>query len=253
MLRNFDGSFDPKVLQFLRGILYGVEVKIEVIDPEFKPKYQHDWEDAGADVKAYDVNEKFKSGVIETAAGWRYVLEPGKQVLIGCGFKCALPQNYAFLVCPRSGLAVKHRITVLNAPGICDRGYRGEYGVILFNAGDELFEINKGDRIAQIVLTYVPTAIFNETKSLEVSARGYGGFGSTGGLSDAAAEPLPIDEKPIVARNDEFYVETDPLTGQMKYHVPTNSGIRNPNPMNGITVVASPDAAKKEAVPVFAP
>jgi len=219
MLRDCDGSYDPRAYQFLRETMYGVEVKIELYDPEFKPMYQHGWEDAGADVKAYDVNEKFKSGVIETSTGWRYVLEPGKQVLIGCGFKCALPSNYAFLVCPRSGLAFKNRITVLNAPGICDAGYRGEYGVILYNAGDQNFEINKGDRIAQIVLTYVPRAIFNETESLEVSARGHGGFGSTGGTGIQAEEPLPPMTK-IPLNKDLPAITVNTVTGEVKYEGP---------------------------------
>jgi len=187
-----------------------VRVPIEELEDGFIPQYQHPGEDAGMDVKACHIDGvKFES----------YSLEPGKRLLFGCGFKCSPPKGYFFAVCPRSGLAFKKGITVLNAPGICDAGYRGEYGVILVNLGDEPVTINYGDRIAQIVLLKTPTVRW-ATGALVYSARGAGGFGSTDKPELKEANPLPTKEKVAEHKNDEYYVETDPVTGQMKYHVP---------------------------------
>ncbi|MDO4241659.1 MAG: dUTP diphosphatase [Microbacteriaceae bacterium] len=108
-------------------------------------------------------------------------LQPGERALVSTGVKVALPEGYALYVMPRSGLAVKNGVTVLNAPGVVDSGYRGEIKVPLINHDPrEAFEIAPGDRIAQMVIMAVPRVIFNEVEQLSESVRGEGGFGSTG-------------------------------------------------------------------------
>ncbi len=108
------------------------------------------------------------------------VLNPGARALIPTGLAIALPQNYEAQVRPRSGLAVKHGITVLNAPGTIDSDYRGEIKVPLINLGTEDFVIRRGDRIAQMVVAPVVQLAWDETTSLDGTARGAGGFGSSG-------------------------------------------------------------------------
>lgn len=108
------------------------------------------------------------------------VIKPGKRALVATGLKIELPCGITACVCPRSGLAIKHGITVLNAPGIIDSDYRGEIKVILFNAGEEDFFIKKGDRIAQLIFTSIIQAIFQRSDELSETDRGEGGFGSTG-------------------------------------------------------------------------
>lgn len=108
------------------------------------------------------------------------VIEPGARLLVHTGLAMALPEGYEAQVRPRSGLALKHGITVLNTPGTIDEGYRGEVGVILFNTGDTAFKIAKGDRIAQMVIAPVTRARIVETDDLGSTERGAGGFGSTG-------------------------------------------------------------------------
>ena len=108
-------------------------------------------------------------------------IEPGETRLIGTGIAIELPANTEAQVRPRSGLALKHAVTVLNTPGTIDRGYRGEVGVILINHGSEPFAVTRGMRIAQLVIAKVEQAAFHEVASLDDTARGAGGFGSTGG------------------------------------------------------------------------
>jgi dUTP pyrophosphatase len=107
-------------------------------------------------------------------------LAPGKRALIPTGFSIALPEGFEAQVRPRSGLALKHGVTVLNAPGTIDADYRGEIGVILINHGEVNFVITRGLRIAQMVVAEVARAVWSETASLTETARGAGGFGSTG-------------------------------------------------------------------------
>ena len=107
------------------------------------------------------------------------MLEPGARALVPTGFAIALPDGYEAQVRPRSGLALKHGITVLNTPGTIDADYRGEIGVILINHGAETFHIERGDRIAQLVVAPVTRAQFAEGP-LPGSPRGEAGFGSTG-------------------------------------------------------------------------
>jgi dUTP pyrophosphatase len=107
-------------------------------------------------------------------------LNPGERRLIPTGLAIALPSDYEAQVRPRSGLALKHGVTVLNSPGTIDADYRGEVGVILVNLGQEPFTIERGERIAQMILAPVSQMSWLEVADLEESERGAGGFGSTG-------------------------------------------------------------------------
>jgi dUTP pyrophosphatase len=107
-------------------------------------------------------------------------LEPGARTLVPTGLKIALEQGWEAQVRPRSGLALKHGVTCLNTPGTIDSDYRGEVGVILVNLGQEPFVIRRGERIAQMVVAAVAQASIAEVESLDETARGAGGFGSTG-------------------------------------------------------------------------
>jgi dUTP pyrophosphatase len=108
------------------------------------------------------------------------VLGPLERRIIGTGLKIALPEGYEAQVRPRSGLAAKHGISVLNAPGTIDADYRGEIGVILVNLSNEKFTIQPGERIAQLVVAQYTQVSWQPTTSLEETDRGDGGFGSTG-------------------------------------------------------------------------
>lgn len=121
---------------------------------------------AGADVCAY-----LKTPI---------VLEPGSRVMVSTGLFFEIPSGYEIQVRPRSGLAAKHGVTVLNSPGTIDSDYRGEVRVILVNLGQEPFTIAHGDRIAQLVVAPVVQAQFKEVAALSQTERGQGGFGSTG-------------------------------------------------------------------------
>ncbi len=121
---------------------------------------------AGLDIRAF-IEEKL-------------TLSPGERKLIKTGLLLEIPEGYEAQVRPRSGLALKNGITVLNSPGTIDADYRGEIGVILINHSSENFEINSGDRIAQLIFAKVEQAVWFETESLNETERGQGGFGSTG-------------------------------------------------------------------------
>ena len=127
------------------------------------PAYAHP-SDAGMDVRSVDA----------------LVLAPGKRALVHTGLVINLPPLYEAQVRPRSGLALKQGVTVLNTPGTIDSGYRGEIGVILVNLGERDFEIRKGDKIAQLVIAPVTQPEVAETTEVDVTDRGAGGFGSTG-------------------------------------------------------------------------
>jgi len=129
------------------------------------PAYQSD-EAAGMDLPAAVADE--------------VVIAPGKRALVGTGLAIALPRGFEAQVRPRSGLAAKHGVTVLNAPGTIDEDYRGEIKVILINHGDEPFVVKSGERIAQMVIAPVARVTPVEADSLDGSTRGAGGFGHTG-------------------------------------------------------------------------
>jgi len=114
-------------------------------------------------------------------------LEPGRRALVGTGVRIALPEGHVAFVVPRSGLAAKHGITIVNSPGTVDAGYRGEIKVTLLNTDPEqAYDIGVGDRIAQLIVMPVPQAQFIPVEVLPESARGDGGFGSTGYQKDGA-------------------------------------------------------------------
>jgi dUTP pyrophosphatase len=129
-----------------------------------EPRYAHPG-DAGADLTAAESVR----------------LEPGERALVGTGVRIALPDGHVAFVVPRSGLAAKHGITIVNSPGTVDAGYRGEIKVSLLNTdAREAFDIAVGDRIAQLIVMPVPRARFIPVDVLPDSPRGEGGFGSTG-------------------------------------------------------------------------
>jgi dUTP pyrophosphatase len=107
-------------------------------------------------------------------------LSPGETALIPTGFSVAVPPGFEAQMRPRSGLALKHAITLLNSPGTIDCDYRGPVGVILTNLGHEPFFVHRGDRIAQMVISKVERAVWKEVENLEETERGEGGFGHTG-------------------------------------------------------------------------
>ncbi|MEA2730835.1 MAG: dUTP pyrophosphatase [Acetobacteraceae bacterium] len=108
---------------------------------------------------------------------------PGERVLVPTGLTIALPPGYELQIRPRSGLALRHGITLPNTPGTIDEDYRGEIGVIILNAGRDAFVIERGARIAQAVLAPVSRAMWQEVETLDATARDAGGFGSTGATS----------------------------------------------------------------------
>ncbi|MEP1330536.1 dUTP diphosphatase [Pseudophaeobacter sp.] len=110
----------------------------------------------------------------------KITLAPGGRALVPTGLRIEIPAGYEVQIRPRSGLALKHGITLPNSPGTIDSDYRGPLGVIVMNAGEVAFEISHGDRIAQMVVGPVVQAQFTQATALEDSARGSGGFGSTG-------------------------------------------------------------------------
>lgn len=132
---------------------------------------------AGLNMPSY---ESDGAAGMDIASAESIVIRAGRRAAIATGFALAIPTGYEIQVRPRSGLAFKNGITVLNTPGTIDSDYRGEIKVILVNLGDEDFQINKGDRIAQIIAAPVQRAIMHEVERLDDTDRGQGGFGSTG-------------------------------------------------------------------------
>src|SRR6266513_1485369 len=156
----------------------GVDVLIVRLDPELPlPSYAHPG-DAGADlVAAQDVE-----------------LGPGERAVVPTGVAIALPDGYAAFVHPRSGLAARHGVTIVNAPGTVDAGYRGEIKITMLNTdAARTMRFSRGDRIAQLVIQRVERATFHEVEVLPGSARGDGGFGSTGGHAGAAPDAAGQD------------------------------------------------------------
>lgn len=125
---------------------------------------------AGADLRA-NFDQAERAGV---------TLSAGQRALLPTGLRLEIPLGFEVQIRPRSGLALKHGITLPNSPGTIDSDYRGPLGVILLNTGDQPFVINHGDRIAQMVVAPVVQARFELVDDLEATARGHGGFGSTG-------------------------------------------------------------------------
>ena len=150
-----------------------VEILIQRLDPDLPlPAYAHPG-DAGADLTtAVDIE-----------------LAPGERALVPTGIAVALPDGYAAFVHPRSGLAVRAGVGIVNAPGTVDAGYRGEIKVLLVNHDPtEPVRLRRGDRIAQLVIQRVEQARFHEVELLPGSARGEGGYGSTGGFGSTGSD-----------------------------------------------------------------
>lgn len=144
------------------------DVLVHRLDPDLPmPAYEHPG-DAGLDLRSrVDL-----------------VLAPGERAMVPTGVAVALPDGYVALVCPRSGLAVRHGIGLVNGPGVVDAGFRGEINVVLVNHDRQTpATISRGDRVAQLVVQQVSRARLHEVGALPGSHRGGGGFGSTGGLS----------------------------------------------------------------------
>jgi dUTP pyrophosphatase len=120
---------------------------------------------------------------MDVVAAEDVTIAPGARHAVATGLAMAIPEGFEVQVRPRSGLALKHGITVPNTPGTIDSDYRGELKVILINHGTEDFAIQRGDRVAQLVLAPVTRASWVEVQSLDETARGTGGFGSTGGVA----------------------------------------------------------------------
>jgi dUTP pyrophosphatase len=142
-----------------------INLQIKLLDPDLPmPRYQHPG-DAGLDLPSR----------ID------YVLEPGERALIPTGIAIAIPGGYAGFVLPRSGLASRHGIALVNSPGLVDSGYRGEMAIIMINTDRrEPFHIKRGDRIAQLVIQRVEEVKLARVDELDNTSRGEGGFGSTG-------------------------------------------------------------------------
>ena len=142
-----------------------IEVQIKLLDEDLPmPRYQHEG-DAGLDLPSRV----------------DYVLEPGERAMIPTGIAVAIPRGYAGFVLPRSGLASRHGIALVNSPGLVDSGYRGEMAIIMINTDKhEPFHIKRGDRIAQLVIQRVVEATTVQVGDLDATSRGEGGFGSTG-------------------------------------------------------------------------
>ena len=139
-------------------------VKFRRIDPAATlPSYAHPG-DAGMDIRSIE----------------DLVIDPGARKLVHTGLVMMLPPGYEAQVRPRSGLALRNGVTVLNTPGTIDEGYRGEVGVVLANFGSEPFRVEKGSKIAQIVVAPCTRAEIEETVEIDSTERGEGGFGSTG-------------------------------------------------------------------------
>ncbi|MGB0101980.1 MAG: dUTP diphosphatase [Nocardioides sp.] len=154
----------------------GLEVLVSRLDPELPlPAYAHPG-DAGADLlTTVDLT-----------------LAPGERALVPTGIAVALPSGYVALVHPRSGLAARHGLSIVNTPGTVDAGYRGEIKVLLINHDRvEPIELRRGDRVAQLVIQRVERAVFAEVEELPTSVRGGGGYGSTGGFT---SQPVPTEE-----------------------------------------------------------
>lgn len=151
-----------------------VEILIKRLDPDLPLPARAHPGDAGTDLfAAQDVE-----------------LAPGQRAIIPTGVAIALPDGYAAFVHPRSGLAARHGVTLVNAPGTVDAGYRGEIRVTLLNTDTERsVRLQRGDRIAQLVVQRVAYPVFHEVETLPGSARGEDGFGSTGGHAASAGQP----------------------------------------------------------------
>jgi dUTP pyrophosphatase len=141
-----------------------MEILLKHLDPGLPVPSHANAGDAGVDLRAREPIE----------------LGPGSRAVVPTGIAVAIPEGYAGLVTPRSGLAARSGVGIVNSPGVVDSGYRGEISVVLINQGNETVRFDRGDRIAQLLVVEVQQLSFSVVESLPESARGPGGFGSTG-------------------------------------------------------------------------
>ncbi|MDY6793836.1 MAG: dUTP diphosphatase [Actinomycetota bacterium] len=142
----------------------GVTLRIKKLDPDIEPPQYAHVGDAGMDIRSAE----------------EVVMEPGERAMVSTAFAMALPEGYAAFIQPRSGLAARNGISLVNTPGLIDCHYRGEVKIILINLGGETFTVKRGDRIAQMVIQRVEDARVECVEELDETTRGEGGFGSTG-------------------------------------------------------------------------
>lgn len=167
----------PRSAEVVAGRRVGPIIEVRVL-AGLLPAYAHP-DDAGADLSIADDVE----------------LAPGERLLVGTGIAIAVPVGYAGFVHPRSGLAARCGVTLVNAPGTIDAGYRGEIKLNLINLDpDTPVSLRRGDRVAQLIIQPVATAIFRESAALSTSARGTGGHGSTGGFDSAGEFDAATDQ-----------------------------------------------------------
>ncbi|AVL54992.1 dUTP diphosphatase [Roseobacter denitrificans] len=140
-----------------------------------------DGADTSVPLPAYETSGAAGADIRANCPDGPVTLAPGARALVPTGLRMAIPQGYEVQIRPRSGLALRHGITLVNSPGTIDSDYRGAVGVIMQNLGDAAFEITHGMRIAQMVVAPVVQASFELSDSLSETDRGSGGFGSTGG------------------------------------------------------------------------
>lgn len=160
------------------------KINVPVINQSNNPlPFYVDYGSAGMDLRA-DLNDlskvKLSIATVDTQKDNTIHILPGGSALIPTGLYIALPDGYEAQVRPRSGLALKYSVTVLNTPGTIDASYRGEIGIILINHGRTSFKVEHGDRIAQLVIAKYEQVNWQEVKSLEETERGEGGFGHSG-------------------------------------------------------------------------
>lgn len=157
-------------LRFVMSHMNSIEVEISWIDPQSTqdlhlPAYETPGS-AGMDIEAAIKSER--------------IIEPGEIVLVPTGFAVAIPSGYEIQIRPRSGLAIKHGLTIVNSPGTIDSDYRGEVKIGLIHLGNEPFLLKRGDRVGQMVLAPVVAARWKYVDALDKTRRGSGGFGHTG-------------------------------------------------------------------------
>lgn len=156
-----------KLEDFIKGLKNILTMQVKVVNDSNNPLPEYSTKgSAGMDLRAW--------------LDGSTTLEPMERRLIPTGLHISLPEGYEAMIRPRSGLALKHGITCLNTPGCIDSDYRGDIGVILINLGSEPFEINPGDRIAQMTITNYEQINWMPVETLDETERGEGGFGSTG-------------------------------------------------------------------------
>jgi len=168
---QFFGGMTLITLSFLLKQNKAKQLKVEIHQLEYAK---------GLPFPSYQTKEAAGMDLLACLPDGALTLEPMQRLVIPCGFKMALPAGYEAQIRPRSGLALKHGISMPNSPGTIDADYRGEVGVLTINLGSEAFIINHGDRIAQMVIAKAPQAKLVRVNALSSSERGEGGFGSTG-------------------------------------------------------------------------